>query len=195
MHELGHVLGFYHEQSRPDRDDHIDVIYENIVRGAEPQFAIVPEHRIQTGGVGYDYNSIMHYDRNLFSRDLISDTIVAKDPNIPVGGATELSEFDKVETNRLYHCDTVTPGPKTVVPDISTPPFPPKPFACGETIEAESGEFAAPDHDDPLECVWMIRVPEGFHVRIVLKPLSIPGIRYVCRDIGIVHCAIIVLLC
>ena len=32
-HEFLHTLGFWHEQSRPDRDDHVTVLYENIQEG------------------------------------------------------------------------------------------------------------------------------------------------------------------
>ena len=33
VHELGHVIGFWHEHTRPDRDQHIEILYQNIQEG------------------------------------------------------------------------------------------------------------------------------------------------------------------
>jgi len=104
VHEIGHVIGFWHEQSRPDRDEHVEIIPNNIVQGYESNFRKVPSELIDSQGVAYDYNSIMHYNSNFFSRHPSLDTLRALDPSIPVGMARVLSPLDIEQTNRLYSC-------------------------------------------------------------------------------------------
>jgi len=33
VHELGHVIGFWHEHTRPDRGDFVHILYEHIMPG------------------------------------------------------------------------------------------------------------------------------------------------------------------
>ena len=60
MHELGHVLGFWHEHNRPDRDKYVTIIKENIRPGANFDFKTASPYQV-IYSKEYDYGSIMHY--------------------------------------------------------------------------------------------------------------------------------------
>ena len=58
MHEIGHSLGMWHEQQRNDRDDHIEVLWDNL-GSYVGQFY---KHKSSVDlGVPYDLGSVMHY--------------------------------------------------------------------------------------------------------------------------------------
>ncbi|MGN6420783.1 MAG: M12 family metallopeptidase [Pseudobacter sp.] len=70
LHELLHALGLWHEQSRADRNDYVEVNMSNVKPGFKHNFQIEPGVAIGP----YDYNSIMHYDANAFgiSKDAVT---------------------------------------------------------------------------------------------------------------------------
>ena len=60
-HELGHVLGFFHEHQRWDRDQYLTVHYEHIKPGRAPDYDWIAQTNWLVGSLPYDYKSIMHY--------------------------------------------------------------------------------------------------------------------------------------
>ena len=67
-------LGFYHEQSRPDRDDFIDIYLHNVE--AKMRFNFKKATEVNSLGNPYDYRSVMHYDKTAFGDGKI--TMMAK---------------------------------------------------------------------------------------------------------------------
>lgn len=57
-HELGHSLGFWHEQSRPDRDQFIVVKSNNAIGASTGQFERRPWSEIDDYGGKYDLGSV-----------------------------------------------------------------------------------------------------------------------------------------
>lgn len=67
-HELGHVLGLWHEQSRPDRDTYVNVHLENVEDGKEHNFNLQANWLAGTTSTPYDFSSVMHYGGCAFSK-------------------------------------------------------------------------------------------------------------------------------
>ena len=105
VHEILHTMGFFHEHSRPDRDQYVRIIDENIRGGANFNFDKLGSEYINSLGIEYDYNSIMHYCENAFSVDPAKKkTIITLEPNAELCNACELSPLDILQINLLYEC-------------------------------------------------------------------------------------------
>ncbi|XP_073239988.1 blastula protease 10-like [Porites lutea] len=105
VHEIGHAIGFWHEQSRPDRDEYVEVIWKNIMKGKEGQFQKYPNYMIDSLGVEYDYESVMHYGRFDFSKYVFLPTLKAKKPGKKISPSKRLSPLDAKQANLLYKCN------------------------------------------------------------------------------------------
>ena len=69
IHEMLHASGFWHEQSRPDRDEHVEIFWSNIQAGMEDNFARYSRAEVSTLSLPYDTDSVMHYSSTAFSRN------------------------------------------------------------------------------------------------------------------------------
>jgi len=101
QHELLHALGFNHEQTRADRDNHIRVVLQNVQSGMEHNF-----NKMNTlnQGTPYDYNSVMQYHKYAFSKNNQPTMVPIPNQNVVIGKATQMSRNDIDRLNRLYKC-------------------------------------------------------------------------------------------
>ncbi|XP_047136635.1 uncharacterized protein LOC100201110 isoform X1 [Hydra vulgaris] len=105
VHEVLHAAGFYHEQSRFDRDSYVKIYTDRVIPSMLDNFDKTSEVDSNTMKTGYDLKSIMHYSQRSFAKAPDGkNTIENKfDPNFELGN-TELSNTDIKEINALYQC-------------------------------------------------------------------------------------------
>ncbi|KXJ22025.1 Zinc metalloproteinase nas-13 [Exaiptasia diaphana] len=107
LHELLHALGFWHEQSRTDRDKYVNILWENIVDNMRGQFNKYEAGQMDMVGGMYDFDSVMHYGNYAFSKNRKPTMLSIKDPNLAFGRyRPTLSKVDIVQINSLYNCKT-----------------------------------------------------------------------------------------
>ncbi|XP_003743915.1 astacin-like metalloprotease toxin 5 [Galendromus occidentalis] len=143
VHELGHVVGFYHEHTRSDRDQYIDLYLENVDAQYYPQFEKLQpyDNRLYNK---FDYNSVMLYGSKSFSNNG-QYTMMSKSGGIlnEVHDKGGLSPADVERVQKLYKCSGSSGanggdfGGQNQIPTTQYPPVPPN-WPWGEWAQNES---------------------------------------------------------
>jgi len=140
VHELLHALGFWHEHSRPDRDDHVTINWDYITSSSQGNFAKAT--MVNSLGSPYDFNSIMHYPTVSFATDGRTPTIVPLEPLAKwetMGQRAQLSEHDVDQLRLLYQCSTGPRGGDLSVDELCSKDCPCWEFAMGD-CHGDDGE-------------------------------------------------------
>lgn len=100
IHQLMHSLGFLHEQNRSDRNDYVDILWENMNNGSSKNFQVT-----HTGLYSYDYESVLHFSDVAFTKNGKVTVKVLKD-GVGIGQRNGFSKGDVEKVNKIYNCSS-----------------------------------------------------------------------------------------
>ncbi|KIH47524.1 astacin [Ancylostoma duodenale] len=200
-HEIGHAIGFFHTQSRHDRDNFITFNAHNVKRDWLDQFTKQTPATNENYGITYDYGSIMHYGANSATGNG-RPTMVPHDPKyVETLGSPIISFYELLMLNTHYgctkNCNPATsaqckmggfPHPRDCSRCICPSGYggrlcDQKPAGCGavyqastqyQTFHDEVGNKAAGQRprEDMDFCYYWITAPQGSRIEIKIAGLS-----------------------
>lgn len=197
VHELGHVVGFWHEHTRPDREKHVVIEHSNILAGQEYNFNKLTSEDVNSLGLPYDYESIMHYARNTFSKGTFLDTIHPQDSfevvgkkRPEIGQRLRLSEGDIAQANLLYKC------PSKYIPrwcvffgNVQQVKYIFFNLECGRTYQESSASFTSPSYarnqTNNESCEWRITSTHG--EKIVLNITDLVSLNLSANGVSLLN--------
>ena len=100
--QMLHALGFHYEHRRPDRDEYVDVLYENISPFWQGKYRKMDASIWDSYETIYDYRSIMHFwgdsHRTYEAKKAETYSMVYKGTNDPVRpGTQQMSSTDIIQ--------------------------------------------------------------------------------------------------
>jgi hypothetical protein len=156
LHEMGHTVGVWHEQSRPDRDTYVTVNYGAVIKASRSFFDPISDDQQEL--TPYDYASVMEYPAFSFSRN--GEPCIESIPaGIPLSNPNGYSAADIDGIERLYGAIptqvTVTSNP----PGLQV-------VVDGETITT------------PQTYAWALNSTHTLNVPTTPQTLSSTGVSY-----------------
>ncbi|CAJ0950071.1 unnamed protein product, partial [Mesorhabditis belari] len=105
-HETAHALGIFHEQSRYDRDEFVDIVENRIIDNQKLNFIKIPPQFLSTYDLPYDLGSVMHYAPYEFAKTRKHFTLLPKDLRFmaTLGQIDGPSFKDVLLVNKHYKC-------------------------------------------------------------------------------------------
>ena len=101
IHEIGHTVGLWHEQSRTDRAEHVQIRWKNIMDGMRFNFQTYVQQGFDGRNVGaYDIKSVMHYGSFAFSRN--GKPTIVRSNGSTFDATRVLSDRDVAGVKKIY---------------------------------------------------------------------------------------------
>uniref|UniRef100_A0AC34FR98 Metalloendopeptidase n=1 Tax=Panagrolaimus sp. ES5 TaxID=591445 RepID=A0AC34FR98_9BILA len=123
--------GLWHEQSRYDRDDYVNVDFGFIFPGTQSNFAKRNTKNSDNLGQRYDLGSVMHYGAKAFSTDYSRNTIVTNDENYQYTIGQRLAvSFKDARMVNLRYCSDI----------------------CKKELECKNGGYTNPNNCKQCKC-------------------------------------------
>ena len=101
LHEIMHSIGFFHEQNRMDRDEYVQILWENIAEEHWPQFQKIKTDLWEKYNFPFSFDSILLYPPRAFSQHPRDYSIVTTEGS-PFSPPNNLSRTDINRINTIY---------------------------------------------------------------------------------------------